>query len=513
MSAASDSTRDRTVAVIGAGPGGLVTARWLSQHGFEPILFEATNGLGGQWNGANPASATWDGMRTNTSRVMSAFSDLDHSADVAGYPRREQMLEYLERYAATFDLVRRIRFGTRVERLERAPGGHWMIRTSSAGKINEEVFAHVVIATGPQAIPAVPDVPGIDGFTGALGAAHAAQFDGTARYRGRSVLVAGCSISALEIASILAFGEARQVTATYRRQRYILPKLIAGVPVEHVMFNRAAALAGEVAPPEVLAEQLKAAVLKAAGSPEQFGAPEPNPNVFAAGITQAQHFLPAVAEGRISVRPWIDHIEGGVVHFSDGSTLEPDAILFGTGYRISLPWLAPDIAAVLNLEGESLDLHGHTFHPDLPGLAFVGQFNLIGPYLPVLELQARWITYCMAGLRPAPSREEMEAGVATSRAMRERGQHPLVHETAVSLARHAGVEPDLDHWPNLERALLFGPLSAVSFRLDGPDSSENAPARVKAAAADFGAIASEAFTPEEAGLRQILRSSVTQSAA
>jgi hypothetical protein len=45
------------------------------------------------------------------------------------------------------------------------------------------------------------------------------------------VLVASCSISALEIASDIALCGARSVTACYRRQRNILPKLIAGSPL------------------------------------------------------------------------------------------------------------------------------------------------------------------------------------------------------------------------------------------------------------------------------------------
>jgi hypothetical protein len=220
-----------------------------------------------------------------------------------------------------------------------------------------------------------------------------------------------------------------------------------------------------------------------------------------------------VAEGRIAVHPWIDRIEGSIVRFADGSSVEADAILFGTGYRISLPWLAPELAEVLNTGGESLDLHAHTFHPDLPGLAFVGLYNLVGPYLPVLELQARWIAYCLAGLVAFLSRAEMEAGLATCRAMRERGQPPVLHELAVSLARRTAAEPDLDRWPELERALLFGPLSPVSFRLQGPDSLNGAPERVRAAAVAFGAITTGTLTPEETAMREMVRAGLTSIAA
>jgi dimethylaniline monooxygenase (N-oxide forming) len=37
----------RTVAIIGAGPGGLVATRYLKKEGFEPIVFEEGDDIGG----------------------------------------------------------------------------------------------------------------------------------------------------------------------------------------------------------------------------------------------------------------------------------------------------------------------------------------------------------------------------------------------------------------------------------------------------------------------------------
>lgn len=132
-------------------------------------------------------------------------------------------------------------------------------------------------------------------------------------------------------------------------------------------------------PPEALGEGLKDTVLRLAGSPERFGAQVPDPDIFAAGITQSHGFLPAVAEGRIVTKPWIEEVAGRTVRFADGTSGEFDAILLGTGYRLSLPWLAPDVAAALGLDGTRIDLHAHSFHPDLTGLAFVGLYDLVGP--------------------------------------------------------------------------------------------------------------------------------------
>jgi len=58
-------------------------------------------------------------MRTNTSRIMTSFSDLPHDADSPTYPTNEAMGEYLQRYAELFDLTSRVRMKTPVRELRR----------------------------------------------------------------------------------------------------------------------------------------------------------------------------------------------------------------------------------------------------------------------------------------------------------------------------------------------------------------------------------------------------------
>jgi dimethylaniline monooxygenase (N-oxide forming) len=499
MGTTTTSTRmpDYAVAVLGAGPAGLAAARWLKQHGFEPVVFEAADRAGGQWNRTSPLSGTWTGMRTNTSRVLSAFSDLEHAPGTAVFPRQDQMLDYLERYAAKLVVAPHVRLRTRVERLERADEDRWLVRTLCGGGTAALLFRRVVVATGRHVAPDLPSVPGLETFTGDLGVVHTHRYRGAEPFRGKHAVVAGCSISALEVAAELAYRGAASVTATYRRQRYVVPKLIAGVPADHVLFTRAAALAAERADPAALAEGLRATILAAGGNPAQYGAPAPDTNVLAAGITMSQHFLPAVAEGRIVPRPWIAAVDGRRVEFADGTHCDADALLLGTGYRLSLPWLEPAIAATLELEPHHLSLHAHTFHPDLPGLAFLGLYDQVGPLLPVLELQARWIAYVFAGAVRAPTAAEMEEGVEECRAHRSESRNVAMHRMARLFARNAGVEPDLDRWRGLERALLFGPLAPISYRLQGPDCLPDAAERAAAAASAFDAITSPDFTAEQ----------------
>jgi hypothetical protein len=362
----------------------------------------------------------------------------------------------------------------------------------------------VVVASGRYRKPSIPEVPGLDSFTGSGGVSHTFGYKRPENYRGLRVLVAGCSISSLEIASDLATLGASRVVLAHRKQRYVLPKLIAGVPTDHLAFTRFSAFAGESFPMEAVAAGMKQFVLGAAGNPAQFGAPKPSENIFEAGISQSQFFLPLVAEGRIAIRPWLESVDGQTVHFHDGRSESFDAIVFGTGYDLHLPFLSEEIRQTLDTDSQHLDLFQYTFHPDLPGLAFLGMLDLVGPTFPVLELQARWIAYTLSGSLPAPTKDRMEADVADYRSRRGRPQTLPMHAAAVMFARAAGVEPDLERWPELGRALLFGPLSAVSFRLSGRDALDEAPQRFAEEVRCFGCMTSNEPTPMQIDQLQAL---------
>jgi dimethylaniline monooxygenase (N-oxide forming) len=491
-----------TVAIVGAGPSGLVAARWLKKEGFEPVLFEQGESLGGQWSGDAPTSGVWPAMRTNTSRVMSAFSDLSHPPGTPVYPTNQSMLRYLKRYAETFDLISKIRANTLVQEIHRNKSGPgWVVRsTDTAGKRREDPFARVIIATGRFHQPMIPEVPGLRSFSGTGGVNHTFAYKDPDRYRGLRVLVAGGSISALEIAGDLAMLGAARVVTTNRRQRYVVQKLLGGVPAEYLAFTRFGVLSAETFPREVVGQQTRDFITRVCGSPEQFGAPKPSENLMEAGITLSQHYLPLVAEGRITCKPWIAGVDGGTVRFADGSSEEFDAILFGTGFAVDLPLLSDELRRVLDVDPHHVDLYHHTFHPDLPGLAFAGLMEVLGPYYPTVELQARWIAYLWSGALPELEREEMEKAVAAYRARRCTPQAVMMHMAAIQFARKAGIEPQLEQWPQLARALLFGPLTPVSFRLQGRDSLSEAPQRAAEEAAAFGAITTARLTREQAGM-------------
>ena len=320
---------------------------------------------------------------------------------------------------------------------------------------------------------------------------------GAAPYRGKRVLVAGGAISALEIAADIAQLGAARVVVSQRRQRYVLPKFAAGVPSDHRMFTRYGTIANERLPAAEVDRQLKEIVVEAGGSPEQYGAPAPDPSLFAAGVTLSQDYLPLVAEGLITVRPWMESIANATVSFTDGTAEEFDGIVFGTGFDLYLPFLSGDIRAIIDLDAVHMDADRYTFHPDLPGLAFVGMWEQSGGYFVPLELQARWIAYTWGGAVPATSEAGQRSSIDAYRSRRGMPQKARMNLVALTFARAAGVEPRLENWPHLRRALLFGPLTPICFRLEGPDALPDAAARFARDAAAFGAITSTELTGRE----------------
>ena len=225
-------------------------------------------------------------------------------------------------------------------------------------------------------------------------------------------------------------------------------------------------------------------MLRFGGNPAWYGAPEPHGDVRVAGTTGSQNFLNLVAEARIACHPWIDQVEGRRVTFTDGTAVDFDGIILGTGYRLSLPFLSDPMRATLEVTGKGLTLAQHSFHPDLPGLAFVGLWGQIGPYLPALEQQARWIAYVWGGTVPVPSDADLRAGLEGCRGTR--AQDIFQHIQTIRFARLCGADPEGRVSEDLAELLAETAVTAATCRLVGPDALPHAEAMVRAEARRFG---------------------------
>jgi hypothetical protein len=102
----------------------------------------------------------------------------------------------------------------------------------------------------------------------------------------------------------------------------------------------------------------------------------------------------------------------------------------------------------------------------------MGQFLAQGPYLPPLELQARWIVAVWTGEVSLPGYAEMREVIAQPRP-------PLDAHNALALTLYEqlGVAPEPLDWPELAEALVFGPLLPPRYRLSGPGAQPHAATR------------------------------------
>jgi hypothetical protein len=127
----------------------------------------------------------------------------------------------------------------------------------------------------------------------------------------------------------------------------------------------------------------------------------------------------------------------------------------------------------------------------------MGMWDQSGGYFVPLELQARWIAYTWGGTIPPLCETDQRLSINAYRSRRGTSQKTRMNLVALTFARAAGVEPHLDNWPRLRRALLFGPLAPSCFRLEGPDALPDAPVRFRRDAAAFGAVTSNELTERE----------------
>lgn len=465
--------QSQKIAIIGGGPSGLTALKSALEDGLAAVLFEQSTSTGGQWNQQSDNSGVWDNLHTNSSRYMTLFSDFLYQKKPALHPGHKEIFQYLDDYKKRFGLARHIRVNARVVKIDRIDDGSYEVRYITGEKSEaKEIFTHVIIATGRFNKPHFPQYPGIDIFEGKK--IHAFHYKRNSDFSGKRVLVVGDRVSGLEIASDLSTNESINVISSSRKPKYILKLVIDQVPGDHLLFTRFSALAARAFPPHVNAARLKAFVLKSCGNPSDYGGLKPAENIFEAGISASDHYLEQLQMKKILAKGPIKCFTAQSVIFEDGSKMKIDAVIFSTGYDINLPFLSKEIAALIKADEPQLALYKHTFHPDLPNMAFVGLFAQIGPKFPSFELQSRWITGTWSGNIPAVNPEEMREWISQYEITRKKNMTSMSQEMILTFAKAAAVEPELDRFPDLAGALIFGPMVPSQFRLQGHGKLSNA---------------------------------------
>lgn len=170
-----------TVAVIGAGAAGLAVARALKTEGQHVVIYEKSDKLGGTWvydpqvesdplsldpNRSIVHGSLYHSLRTNLPRQLMGFPDYPFltrvSRDPRTFPGHDEVLHFLNDFAASFGLVELIRFNSEVIRVERVDmrNDRWAVESRNGESSSNELFDAVVVCNGHHTIPKVADFPG-----------------------------------------------------------------------------------------------------------------------------------------------------------------------------------------------------------------------------------------------------------------------------------------------------------------------------------------------------------------
>ncbi len=122
--------------IVGAGQAGLSTGYHLKRRGRQFVILDANPRVGDNWR------QQWDSLRLYSPARYDRLPGLPFPGKPWSFPGKDEVADYLERYAATFELPVRTR--TRVGRLVARDGGGYRI-TTPTGVIH---YANVVVATG-----------------------------------------------------------------------------------------------------------------------------------------------------------------------------------------------------------------------------------------------------------------------------------------------------------------------------------------------------------------------------
>jgi len=311
--------------VVGGGQAGLAAGYHLRQHDVDFVIVDGQERIGDVWRNR------WDSLRLFTPAKYSGLPGMPFPAEPTHLPDKDEVADYLERYAQRFDLP--VRSSTRVELLAH-DGERWVLRTSR-GTLEAD---DVVVATGPFQRPRVPAVASAldTGIHQLHSSAYGSPFD----LPEGPVLVVGAGNSGAQIALELA--RFRTVWLAGRDTGHA-PRRLLG----RDLFDWWWPVMRRFSVDTAIGRRLRRAV--GGGGDALIGIPERT--IVESGIVRV---------GRVD-----DVRDGWPV--CDGRVIRPSVIVWCTGFTADYSWID---APVLDERGWPRHVRGVA--TDVPGLHFLG---------------------------------------------------------------------------------------------------------------------------------------------
>jgi putative flavoprotein involved in K+ transport len=349
------------VAVIGGGQAGLAAGYYLQQSQVPFVILDAEARIGAAWRNR------WETLELFTAAGYSALPELNFPGDPEHFPGKDEVADYLERYAQTFELP--IRLGTRATSLIRTDG-RYRIETSTGSYETDQV----IVSTGAYQRPYVPALA--EKLDPALTQMHSADYRDPQQLKERDVLVVGAANSGAQIATDLATSHQVRLAQGSRLPR--LPRTLLGRSLhwwgDHLGLFTApleGSLRGRTQRGDLLV----------------------GPSLRHIARRHGIELKPRAVDG-----------QGRTVRFEDGSALEVQTIIWATGYRPDYSWI--DVP-IFDERGLPIHERGVTRADGLYFLGMHRQYSRGSSLIAWVKHDARFIVERVGGVRAkAPVPEE-----------------------------------------------------------------------------------------------------------
>ncbi|KAF7144275.1 hypothetical protein RHSIM_Rhsim05G0003500 [Rhododendron simsii] len=436
------------IGIIGGGISGLAAAKQLSHH--HPVVFEATDSLGGVWK-----HCSFKSTKLQTPRCDYEFSDYPWpERDNSSFPSYVEILEYLYSYATHFDLLKFVKFNSKVVEIlfvgdrktayygSLLPGQPiWEVAVQSEEGVQWYAFEFLVICTGKYGdVPKIPEFPhdkGPEIFKGKV--LHTLDYcklddEGTTQLlKGKKVAVIGYKKSAIDLATECAEAnqgpEGQTCTMVIRTLHWTVPHYwIWGLPFYLFYSTRSSQFLHErpnygflrnslchlLSPARQAVSKIIESYLAWKLPLDKYGLRPDHPFVEDYASCQMailpENFFTEADKGNIAFkrasRWWF--WEGGV-EFEDNTKLEADVVILATGFdgKKKLKSIIPEpFRSLVEFPSGMMPLYRGTIHPLIPNMAFVGYIESVSN-LHTAELRCIWLARLIDDQFKLPSVEKM----------------------------------------------------------------------------------------------------------
>lgn len=180
-----------SVAIVGGGQAGLSMSYCLTEQGFDHVIFEK-NRIAESWR-----SQRWDAFCLVTPNWQCLLPGFPYDGnDPHGFMQRDDIVQYIEAYAKSFNLP--IKEGAEVSQVRKSRSQDVFELTTSIGDFTAD---QIVVATGGYHTPKIPKIS--ERLPESIMQLHSSAYKNSQSLPDKSVLVIGTGQSGCQIAEDL----------------------------------------------------------------------------------------------------------------------------------------------------------------------------------------------------------------------------------------------------------------------------------------------------------------------